>query len=132
MPETMSHSLTTALRALLDHGYEVTFARDPGGCGYLTDLTGPLGSHAAGTGNSPAGALEAAWPRPGHVRSPAEMYDEDQAEPCCRTCGSPVGIFQGRGDGWHHYTGNGTADSPVELYDAGHAPGVAWRQAGAR
>ena len=61
--------------------------------------------------------------------------DEDQAdedEPYCNTCGSPVGIFYGHGDGWHHFRGEGTADSPVELFDAGHAPEVAWRPAGAR
>jgi hypothetical protein len=59
----------------------------------------------------------------------AMVLDEDQAdhepEPYCHTCGSPIGIFIGHGDGWHHWRGNGTADSPVELYDAGHAPEVA-------
>lgn len=69
-----------------------------------------------------------------------DSLDDDQAddglddgdEPYCYTCGSPVGIFYGHGDGWHHWRGQGTADSPVELYDAGHAPEVAWRPAGAR
>ena len=62
----------------------------------------------------------------------AMVLGEDQAddepdddEPYCYTCGSPVGIFHGHGDGWHHWRGKGTADSPVELYDAGHAPEVA-------
>ena len=58
--------------------------------------------------------------------------EDDDDEPYCRTCGSPVGIFCGHGDGWHHWRGEGTADSPVELFDAGHAPEVAWRPAGAR
>jgi hypothetical protein len=62
-----------------------------------------------------------------------DVLDDDQAndDPYCRTCGSPVGIFHGHGRGWHHWRGNGTAASPVELYDAGHAPEVAWRPAGA-
>ena len=62
--------------------------------------------------------------------------DEDDGpgedEPYCRACGSPVGIFLGHGDGWHHYRGEGTVASPVELFDADHAPEVAWRPAGAR
>lgn len=60
--------------------------------------------------------------------------DDDQAdddEPYCGTCGARVGIFLGHGDAWHHYRGEGTAASPVELYDADHAPVVAWRPAGA-
>ena len=59
--------------------------------------------------------------------------DEDQAddlEPYCTGCGASVGIFICHGDAWLHYTGEGTAASPVELYDAGHAPDVAWRPAG--
>ncbi len=63
------------------------------------------------------------------------LDDQDQPdddEPYCYTCGSPVGIFQDHGPDWHPYRGHGTAASPVELYDAGHAPEVAWRVAGAR
>jgi hypothetical protein len=45
------------------------------------------------------------------------LGDEDYA---CSACGAPVGIFTGHGDGWHHYRGDGTAASPVVLYDAGH------------
>ena len=56
----------------------------------------------------------------------------DEDEPYCTECGADVGIFIGHGDAWLHYTGEGTAESPVELYDAGHAPVVAWRPAGAR
>ncbi len=37
----------------------------------------------------------------------------------CSVCGARIGIFTGR-EGWHHYRGEGTAASPVELYDAGH------------
>ena len=47
-------------------------------------------------------------------------------EPYCAGCGAWVGIFRGHGDGWHHFRGSGTAASPVELFDAGHAPEVAW------
>ena len=46
--------------------------------------------------------------------------------------GSAGGIFYAHGDAWLHYTGEGTAASPVDLYDAGHEPMVAWRPAGAR
>ena len=64
-----------------------------------------------------------------------DRLGEDQAaepEPYCVTCGAATGIFIGHGDAWLHYTGQGTVASPVELYDAGHAPDVAWRPAGAR
>jgi hypothetical protein len=37
----------------------------------------------------------------------------------CSTCGARIGMFIGR-QGWHHYRGEGTAASPVEIYDAGH------------
>ena len=57
--------------------------------------------------------------------------DEDDFEPYCSTCGATVGIFIGHGDAWLHYTGEGTVANPVELFDAGHAPVVAWRPAGA-
>lgn len=64
----------------------------------------------------------------------AEAEDEglDDQEPFCSMCGSPVGIFRGHGPAWHHFRGEGTAASPVELYDADHEPEVAWRPAGAR
>jgi hypothetical protein len=58
--------------------------------------------------------------------------DEDQGddeEPYCATCGASIGIFYGRGNAWLHYTGQGTAESPVELFDAGHEPVIAWRPA---
>jgi hypothetical protein len=58
--------------------------------------------------------------------------DVDDLEPYCSICGADIGIFYGHGDGWHHYRGEGTAASRIELYDAGHEPVIAWREAGAR
>jgi hypothetical protein len=57
----------------------------------------------------------------------AEAEDDDE-EPYCSTCGSPVGIFRGHGPAWWHFRGEGTAASPVELFSADHAPEIAWRQ----
>ena len=56
----------------------------------------------------------------------------DDEEPICDTCGATVGIFHAHGDAWIHYRGEGTIDRPVELFDAGHEPVIAWRLAGAR
>jgi hypothetical protein len=61
-----------------------------------------------------------------------EDQADDDFETYCSTCGALAGIFIRHGDAWLHYTGEGTVASPVELYDAGHAPEVAWRPAGAR
>jgi hypothetical protein len=61
-----------------------------------------------------------------------EDKDLDGLEPYCTVCGAPAGIFIGHGPGWHHFRGEGTAASPVELYDAGHTPEVTWRSAGAK
>ena len=64
-----------------------------------------------------------------------DRLDEDQGgdeEPFCSACGAAVGIFHAHGDAWLHYTGEGTVASPVELFDAGHKPVIAWRLAGAR
>jgi hypothetical protein len=60
--------------------------------------------------------------------------DEDQGdediEPYCSACGAAIGVFIGHGSAYLHYTGQGTAASPVELFDAGHEPVIAWREAG--
>jgi len=59
------------------------------------------------------------------------QYDDDP-QAYCTTCGALLGIFHGQQDkGWQHFRGEGTAASPVELYDAGHKAEVAWREAGA-
>lgn len=54
--------------------------------------------------------------------------DGHDGEPYCRTCGAEVGIFQGHGEGWHHFTGQGTPGNPVVLHDPGHEADVAWRE----
>jgi hypothetical protein len=51
--------------------------------------------------------------------------DDDDAEPYCTACGRWVHMFQGY-EGWRHFRGEGTAASPVVLYDAGHEAAVAW------
>jgi hypothetical protein len=63
------------------------------------------------------------------------IYDTEQAEdrndvddglePYCTECGALIGMFLGM-EGWHHYRGQGTSASPVEIYDAGHEAAVAW------
>jgi len=65
------------------------------------------------------------------LRAEHQRPADDEDEPYCVTCGAALSIFQGQRDkGWQHYRGNGTAASPVEIYDAGHAPQTAWRPAG--
>jgi hypothetical protein len=53
----------------------------------------------------------------GMLPEPDEPEDDETF--ICSTCGGLIGMFIGRA-GWHHYSGNGTADSPVKIYDAGH------------
>jgi len=65
----------------------------------------------------------------------AGEYDEEEDwQPYCTVtgCGATVGIFVAHGDAWLHYTGQGTPQDPIELFDAGHEPVVAWRPAGAQ
>jgi hypothetical protein len=61
-----------------------------------------------------------------------DRQHDDDPEPYCTICGAKAGIFIAHGDAWLHYTGDGTVASPVELFDAGHAPVIGWREAGAR
>ena len=57
----------------------------------------------------------------GHDDDQAAEGDQDDNETyACLTCGALIGVFIGHGDGWLHYRGEGTAASPVELFDAGH------------
>ena len=64
------------------------------------------------------------------VLTGGQQEDDDQEDdetyacstcgaPACTTCGAPIGMFTGLA-GWRHFRGDGTADNPVELYDAGH------------
>jgi hypothetical protein len=91
-----------------------------GGCG-----------HCDGMGcNRPGCPTCAAWLDGEHVTGTCGVCgyaDPDEPEPYCTSCGGSVGIFLGHGDGWHHYRGDGTAASPNELFDAGHAPVIGWR-----
>lgn len=59
-----------------------------------------------------------------------EEEDSDDLDPYCAECGTGIGIFWGHGDGWHHW--RKASDGRTEIYDAGHAPVVAWRPAGAQ
>jgi hypothetical protein len=64
-----------------------------------------------------------------------QLNDEDQADdlvPYCSVCGADIGVFIAHGPAYLHYTGQGTAASPVELFDTGHTPVIAWRLAVAR
>lgn len=55
------------------------------------------------------------------ARLAGDQDDEDDGtEPYCAECGAWIGHFLGHGDAWHHFRGEGTVASPVELYDAGH------------
>jgi hypothetical protein len=56
-----------------------------------------------------------------------EDGDLDGLEPYCAECGAWCGMFLGL-VGWRHFRGEGTAASPVELFDAGHDAVVAWCQ----
>jgi hypothetical protein len=55
----------------------------------------------------------------------SEEDDLDGLEPYCAECGAWIGMFPGM-DGWRHFRGAGTASSPVELFNACHAPVEAW------
>jgi hypothetical protein len=55
-----------------------------------------------------------------------DLDEDDEPQAYCTACGKDIGLFIGH-EGWHHFRGEGTAASPVELYDAAHAPVVGWR-----
>jgi len=54
----------------------------------------------------------------------------ENPEPYCTICGADVGIFLRFGLDWRHYRGDGTV-SQIELFEADHAPVIAWRLASA-
>jgi hypothetical protein len=61
------------------------------------------------------------------VPDPAvETGEDDQAEPLCTACGTPVAIFPELGPEWRHYRGDLAAAGRHEAYNPGHAPQVAW------
>jgi hypothetical protein len=53
--------------------------------------------------------------------------EPDRREPCCTSCGADVGVFWGHGDGWHHW--RPAEGGRTEIFDAGHAPVIGWREA---
>jgi hypothetical protein len=53
--------------------------------------------------------------------------DDDNLEPVCAICGDPIGIFYDHGNDWQHFTGDGTAASPVVVTDVGHQAVASWR-----
>jgi hypothetical protein len=59
-----------------------------------------------------------------------EHDEEEEAspdpEPYCAICGVGIGIFLRFGLDWRHFRGEG-AIGQIELFDAGHAPVIAWR-----
>jgi hypothetical protein len=55
-----------------------------------------------------------------------DLPEDHEAEPLCRTCGAPVGIFLDHGLGWVHYRGDGITAGAQEIFDPGHAPEVSW------
>lgn len=57
-----AYGTSAMLAVLINEGYRVTFTQGSSGADCAVDLTGPLGSQAAGLGESPAAALASVWP----------------------------------------------------------------------
>lgn len=58
-----------------------------------------------------------------------EAEDDDDETYTCARCGASISIFIGQQErGWQHYRGEGTAASPIELYDAGHEAAITAEQ----
>jgi hypothetical protein len=55
-----------------------------------------------------------------------DLPEDDEAEPLCRTCGAPAGIFPEHGLEWVHYRGDGITAGARHIFDPGHSPEVAW------
>jgi hypothetical protein len=70
-------------------------------------------------------ALTAVAPRAAETREDAEIPEDEEPIPVCRTCGAPVGIFLARGR-WQHFRGDGATSGTQELYDPGHPAEVGW------
>lgn len=56
-----------------------------------------------------------------------EAGDLDDPAPYCTVCCGEVGIFVRYSLNWQHYVR--TAEGSLELFDPGHEPEVAWRNA---
>ena len=102
-------SLTATERRVIARAREVAALDGPGVRARFSDRDGDAYARAFGLAQWEIGELLAIIGRLAEA-------DEDCT---CSTCGALIGIFQDR-PGWHHYRGDGTAASPVELYDAGH------------
>jgi hypothetical protein len=55
-----------------------------------------------------------------------DLPEDDEAEPLCRTCGAPAGIFPEYGLEWVHYRGDGITAGGQQIFDPGHSPEVVW------
>lgn len=106
-----------------------------GGLGCEADHCPVCAAYTSDPGNGVCGVCGAGYPVAGEDDLTGDEdefgHEDDEPDPYCSACGADIGIFHGHGDGWHHYRGNGTAEAPIELYDAGHAPAVAWWTSGA-
>jgi hypothetical protein len=60
------------------------------------------------------------------TRSAADESEDDEANPFCRACGAPVGIFPELDLNWRHFRGDDAASGVHQTFDPGHAPVVAW------
>ena len=70
-------------------------------------------------------ALDATEPCAGDEPDPSL-----EPEPFCRTCGGYAGIFWLLGEEWQHFRPVAGGERKPEVYNAGHAPVIAWRVAG--
>jgi hypothetical protein len=109
----LDRRLIERARVLLDAG---------GGADSLREHTGEDGSpYAAAFGEARYYLAELVAIAERLDSDAADDDDDDLPETfLCATCGATIAIFIGHGDGWHHYTGNGTAAHPTVLYDADH------------
>ena len=113
-------SLTDADRRLIARAAELQALRGPD---QVRQWAGAASYDVASTLSAFAAAFSAAQAVIGDLAALVRRLDDDDDEDIdyrCATCKATIGIFIGHGDGWHHYRGAGTADSPTELYDAGH------------
>jgi hypothetical protein len=98
------------LALLVDEGYRVTFTQHTSsrgyvlGQGYLVDLTGPLGSQAAGAGESLADALASVWPLHDELPALRPAGDSELAD------ATAAAILAGKITGLREHVGRMLAD----------------------